>query len=173
MLDYRSRLLRTSVARSACRLAHPLSVHAGISCHSNRSDVATISSVFLSPLFPSYATATNIKRLVAFTHLPELVRLLRAVHCAICLIPSSLCASTWKRVSCFFYFLLRSLTRLNIYIFRIKEDDKLIQREGVDSLTEKELRSACRQRGMLMVGNMTEDEMRSEVRILTKTQHKT
>ncbi|GAQ85899.1 hypothetical protein KFL_002600070 [Klebsormidium nitens] len=46
----------------------------------------------------------------------------------------------------------------------IKEDDKLIQREGVDSLTEKELRSACRQRGMLMVGNMTEDEMRMEIR---------
>ena len=40
----------------------------------------------------------------------------------------------------------------------------MIQREGVDSLTEKELRSACRQRGMLMVGNMTEDEMRMEVR---------
>jgi hypothetical protein len=47
---------------------------------------------------------------------------------------------------------------------RIKEDDKLIKREGVDTLTESELRSACRQRGMLMVENMTVEEMRKEVR---------
>lgn len=44
---------------------------------------------------------------------------------------------------------------------RIKEDDKLIQAEGVESLTEEELRQACRDRGLL--GLRSVDEMRQQV----------
>ncbi|GBG80972.1 hypothetical protein CBR_g31528 [Chara braunii] len=47
-------------------------------------------------------------------------------------------------------------------IARIKEDDKLIQSEGVESLSEAELRAACRQRGILG-SNMSVEEMRSEL----------
>ncbi|KAJ4896216.1 LETM1-like protein [Raphanus sativus] len=44
----------------------------------------------------------------------------------------------------------------------IKEDDKLIRAEGVDSLTEAELREDCRERGML--GTLTVEEMRQQLR---------
>lgn len=44
---------------------------------------------------------------------------------------------------------------------RIKNDDKLIQAEGVDSLSEAELREDCRERGML--GNLSVEEMRQQV----------
>lgn len=47
---------------------------------------------------------------------------------------------------------------------RIKSDDKLIQAEGVDSLSEAELREDCRERGML--GTLSVEEMRQQV-ILT------
>jgi LETM1 and EF-hand domain-containing protein 1 len=48
--------------------------------------------------------------------------------------------------------------------FRIKEDDKLIQEEGVDSLSEAELREDCRERGML--GLLSVEEMRQQVFVL-------
>ncbi|KAK7247284.1 hypothetical protein RIF29_42165 [Crotalaria pallida] len=44
----------------------------------------------------------------------------------------------------------------------IKEDDKLIQSEGVDSLSEAELREDCRERGML--GLRSVEEMRQQLR---------
>lgn len=44
---------------------------------------------------------------------------------------------------------------------RIKNDDKLIQAEGVESLSEDELREDCRERGML--GFHSVDEMRQQV----------
>lgn len=46
----------------------------------------------------------------------------------------------------------------------IKEDDKLIQEEGVDSLSEAELREDCRERGML--GLLSVEEMRQQVFML-------
>lgn len=45
--------------------------------------------------------------------------------------------------------------------FRIKKDDKLIQAEGVESLSEDELREDCRERGML--GFHSVEEMRQQV----------
>ncbi|MCD9559063.1 hypothetical protein HAX54_016792 [Datura stramonium] len=45
---------------------------------------------------------------------------------------------------------------------RIKEDDKLIQAEGVESLSEAELREDCRERGML--GLLSVEEMRQQLR---------
>ncbi|EEF32570.1 leucine zipper-ef-hand containing transmembrane protein, putative [Ricinus communis] len=44
---------------------------------------------------------------------------------------------------------------------RIKNDDKLIQAEGVESLSEAELREDCRERGML--GLLSVEEMRQQV----------
>ncbi|KAK4421972.1 Mitochondrial proton/calcium exchanger protein [Sesamum alatum] len=44
----------------------------------------------------------------------------------------------------------------------IKEDDKLIQAEGVESLSEAELREDCRERGML--GVLSVEEMRQQLR---------
>lgn len=44
----------------------------------------------------------------------------------------------------------------------IKSDDKLIQAEGVDSLSEAELREDCRERGML--GLLSVEEMRQQLR---------
>lgn len=44
---------------------------------------------------------------------------------------------------------------------QIKEDDKMIQVEGVESLTEAELRQACRDRGML--GLLSVEEMRQQL----------
>lgn len=44
---------------------------------------------------------------------------------------------------------------------KIKEDDKMIQAEGVESLSEEELRQACRERGML--GLVSVDEMRQQL----------
>ncbi|XP_054812753.1 uncharacterized protein LOC129313555 isoform X2 [Prosopis cineraria] len=44
---------------------------------------------------------------------------------------------------------------------RIKEDDMLIQAEGVDSLSEAELREDCRERGML--GLLSVEEMRQQL----------
>ena len=43
----------------------------------------------------------------------------------------------------------------------IKEDDKMIQAEGVESLSEQELRQACRDRGLL--GLLSVEEMRQQV----------
>ena len=45
--------------------------------------------------------------------------------------------------------------------FRIKNDDKMIQAEGVESLSEAELREDCRERGML--GVLSVEEMRQQV----------
>ncbi|KAL0432866.1 UNVERIFIED_CONTAM: Mitochondrial proton/calcium exchanger protein [Sesamum latifolium] len=45
---------------------------------------------------------------------------------------------------------------------RIKEDDRLIQAEGVESLSEAELREDCRERGML--GVLSVEEMRQQLR---------
>ncbi|OWM84774.1 mitochondrial proton/calcium exchanger protein-like isoform X2 [Punica granatum] len=45
---------------------------------------------------------------------------------------------------------------------RIKEDDRLIQAEGVESLSEDELREDCRERGML--GLLSVEEMRQQLR---------
>lgn len=48
------------------------------------------------------------------------------------------------------------------YVFSsIKNDDKLIQAEGVESLSEEELREECRERGML--GLVSVEEMRQQV----------
>ncbi|XP_010526720.1 PREDICTED: LETM1 and EF-hand domain-containing protein 1, mitochondrial [Tarenaya hassleriana] len=44
---------------------------------------------------------------------------------------------------------------------RIKDDDKLIQAEGIDSLSEAELREDCRERGML--GLVSVEEMRQQL----------
>ncbi|EPS63167.1 hypothetical protein M569_11620, partial [Genlisea aurea] len=44
---------------------------------------------------------------------------------------------------------------------KIKEDDKLIQAEGIESLSEDELRQACRDRGLL--GLLSMDEMRKQL----------
>ncbi|MFS7957316.1 putative EF-hand domain, letm1 ribosome-binding domain-containing protein [Helianthus anomalus] len=44
----------------------------------------------------------------------------------------------------------------------IKDDDKMIQAEGVESLSEEELRQACRDRGLL--GLRSVDEMRQQIR---------
>ncbi|KZV34804.1 hypothetical protein F511_00706 [Dorcoceras hygrometricum] len=44
---------------------------------------------------------------------------------------------------------------------RIKNDDKLIQAEGVESLSEAELRDECRERGML--GILSVEEMRQQL----------
>jgi len=46
-------------------------------------------------------------------------------------------------------------------LHRIKKDDKLIKAEGVESLSEAELRQACRERGMLQLGSV--EEMREQV----------
>ncbi|KAK9287976.1 hypothetical protein L1049_016421 [Liquidambar formosana] len=45
---------------------------------------------------------------------------------------------------------------------RIKNDDKLIQAEGVETLSEAELREDCRERGML--GLLSVEEMRQQLR---------
>ncbi|XP_073031906.1 uncharacterized protein [Primulina eburnea] len=45
---------------------------------------------------------------------------------------------------------------------KIKIDDTLIQSEGIESLTEEELRQACRDRGLL--GLLSVDEMRQQLR---------
>ncbi|PUZ76467.1 hypothetical protein GQ55_1G293500 [Panicum hallii var. hallii] len=44
----------------------------------------------------------------------------------------------------------------------IKKDDKMIQAEGVESLSEEELRQACRERGLL--GLLSTEEMRQQLR---------
>ncbi|PPR84831.1 hypothetical protein GOBAR_AA35883 [Gossypium barbadense] len=46
-------------------------------------------------------------------------------------------------------------------ISRIKNDDKMIQAEGVESLSEAELRQACRERGLL--GLLSVEEMRQQL----------
>ncbi|WJX47381.1 hypothetical protein P8452_34077 [Trifolium repens] len=51
---------------------------------------------------------------------------------------------------------------LRKHLRKIKEDDKLIQEEGVDSLSEAELREDCRERGML--GLLSVEEMRQQLR---------
>lgn len=47
------------------------------------------------------------------------------------------------------------------FLVRIKADDKLIQEEGVESLSEEELREDCRERGML--GLRSVEDMRQQV----------
>lgn len=44
---------------------------------------------------------------------------------------------------------------------RIKKDDIEIEKEGIDTLSEYELRAACRERGML--GIQSVDQMREQV----------
>ncbi|KAL0287578.1 UNVERIFIED_CONTAM: Mitochondrial proton/calcium exchanger protein [Sesamum angustifolium] len=44
---------------------------------------------------------------------------------------------------------------------KIKDDDKMIQAEGIESLSEEELRQACRERGLL--GLLSVDEMRKQL----------
>ncbi|XP_051120080.1 uncharacterized protein LOC127243897 [Andrographis paniculata] len=44
---------------------------------------------------------------------------------------------------------------------KIKEDDRMIQVEGIESLSEEELRQACRERGLL--GLLSVDEMRKQL----------
>ncbi|MQL70389.1 hypothetical protein Taro_002716 [Colocasia esculenta] len=55
---------------------------------------------------------------------------------------------------------LRYMLRRNLQ--EIKNDDKLIQAEGVESLSEFELRQACRERGYL--GLLSKEEMRQQLR---------
>ncbi|GKV32812.1 hypothetical protein SLEP1_g41386 [Rubroshorea leprosula] len=55
---------------------------------------------------------------------------------------------------------LRYMLRKRLY--EIKNDDKMIQAEGVKSLTEEELCQACRDRGML--GLLSVEEMRDQLR---------
>jgi hypothetical protein len=50
---------------------------------------------------------------------------------------------------------------LSLFLASIKHDDMLIQREVVASLSEHELRQACRERGHLAL--LTVKEMREEV----------
>lgn len=59
---------------------------------------------------------------------------------------------------------LKSLYFLKIaYVVfgRIKTDDRMIQAEGIESLSERELVMACRDRGLLRP--MSVEEMRQEV----------
>lgn len=54
------------------------------------------------------------------------------------------------------------VNRCKLFAFgRIKNDDKLVQVEGVESLSEAELRQACRDRGLL--GLLSVEEMRQQV----------
>lgn len=53
---------------------------------------------------------------------------------------------------------------------RIKNDDKLIKAEGLESLSEAELRDDCRERGML--GILSVEEMRQQVCMTKKLQHR-
>ena len=50
---------------------------------------------------------------------------------------------------------------IGTYLCSIKNDDKMIQAEGVESLSEEELRQACRERGHL--GLLSTEEMRQQV----------
>jgi hypothetical protein len=50
---------------------------------------------------------------------------------------------------------------IGTYLHSIKNDDKMIQAEGVESLSEEELRQACRERGHL--GLLSTEEMRQQV----------
>lgn len=52
-------------------------------------------------------------------------------------------------------------TLIFFFSHSIKADDKLIQAEGVESLSEAELREDCRERGML--GLLSVEEMRQQV----------
>ena len=54
-----------------------------------------------------------------------------------------------------------NFTSFTLLLSRIKNDDKLIQLEGVESLSEQELRQACRDRGHL--GLLSTEEMRQQV----------
>lgn len=48
-----------------------------------------------------------------------------------------------------------------LFFGRIKNDDQLIQTEGIELLSEAELQAACRERGMLSI--LTIEEMRQQV----------
>lgn len=54
-----------------------------------------------------------------------------------------------------------------VCVVRIKNDDKMIQAEGVESLSEAELRQACRERGKL--GLLSVEEMRQQVQLNFKS----
>lgn len=54
-----------------------------------------------------------------------------------------------------------------VCMVRIKNDDKMIQAEGVESLSEAELRQACRDRGQL--GLLSVEEMRQQVQYISKS----
>lgn len=60
--------------------------------------------------------------------------------------------------SCFLFPFLVSCSNCN---HRINDDDRLIQAEGIESLSEAELREECRERGML--GLVSVEEMRQLV----------
>jgi hypothetical protein len=63
-----------------------------------------------------------------------------------------------------YYFVLICLFLIEctpFLFFRIKADDRLIEAEGVESLSEAELREECRERGML--GDLSVEEMRQQV----------
>ncbi|KAJ8450551.1 hypothetical protein Cgig2_020188 [Carnegiea gigantea] len=64
-------------------------------------------------------------------------------------------------VSYFLSYIVRCCCLCLPALSRIKEDDKMIQAEGVESLTEAELRQACRDRGML--GLLSVEEMRQQL----------
>jgi len=57
---------------------------------------------------------------------------------------------------------ITEFNRFELFCFgRIKNDDKLIQEEGLETLSEAELRQACRDRGLL--GLRSVEEMRQQV----------
>lgn len=49
---------------------------------------------------------------------------------------------------------------------RIKTDDRMIKDEGIESLSEAELRAACRERGML--GLLSVEQMRQQVKSIQR-----
>ena len=57
--------------------------------------------------------------------------------------------------------LVQNIFSKSTYLCSIKNDDKMIQTEGVESLSEEELRQACRERGHL--GLLSTEEMRQQV----------
>ncbi|KAB1209185.1 LETM1 and EF-hand domain-containing protein 1, mitochondrial [Morella rubra] len=65
-----------------------------------------------------------------------------------------------------FWLTLQYLTKVPVFVIehrpRIKNDDRLIQAEGLESLSEAELRQACRDRGMLDLPSVV--EMRQQLR---------
>lgn len=76
----------------------------------------------------------------------------------------------WQKIENIIKWLAKCFTSdwLNVNIIellncfgRIKNDDKMIRAEGMESLSESELRHACRDRGLL--GVLSVEEMRQQV----------